>query len=151
MERSPCWSCSSQLLANLPLDLPLRSLPSIGTSPTFKQVEERIWFCTAVIVMIVRLAIVIMMIAVSSVEHVESYSRRVACTVGPTTLASTPPTTAAASSSWCLSQHKLLVLLIFLHCRSSLWFSLSISFTRRQLGGLPDVAAAAPVYLETSS
>ena len=36
--RNPCWSCSSLLSASLPLDLPRRSPPSIGTSPTL--VEE---------------------------------------------------------------------------------------------------------------
>ena len=49
LEHNLCWSCSSQSLASLPLDLPLHSPPSIGTSPTFKQVGESrrgIWFWT---------------------------------------------------------------------------------------------------------
>jgi len=102
LERNPCWSCSSQMSASLPLDLPLHSPPSIGTNPTW-----------------------------SSEEHVVNCSLRAVCTVDPTTLAPTAPAASTAASFRSLSSpHQLLVLLLLPHCQSSLWFSLSISFTR---------------------
>ena len=117
LERNPCWSCSSQMSASLPLDLPLHSPPSIGTNPTFEtefeeSLERRVntW---------------------SSEEHVVNCSLRAVCTVDPTTLAPTAPAASTAASFRSLSSpHQLLVLLLLPHCQSSLWFSLSISFTR---------------------